>query len=103
MTYINIYSPCFTVILYNDVLLPKQFWSVLGTLQYILPLVVLLQIEVPIKIYLYWLIYPIFMYSWIPVTFLGWLHRHDKEWVHTVHTRSMQFEDASLTRKKEIE
>ena len=75
----------------------------LGTIQYILPLVVLLQIEVPIKIYLYWLIYPIFMYSWVPVTFLGWLHRHDKEWVHTVHTRSMQFEDASLTRKKEIE
>ena len=103
MTYINTYYPCFTVILYNDVLLPKQFWSVLGTIQYILPLVVLLQIEVPIKIYLYWLIYPIFMYSWIPVTFLGWLHRHDKEWVHTVHTRSMQFEDASLTRKKEIE
>ena len=103
MTYINIYYPCFTVILYNDVLVPKQFWSVLGTIQYILPLAVLLQIEVPIKIYLYWLIYPVFMYSWIPVTFLGWIHRHEKKWVHTIHTRSMQFEAASLTRKKEIE
>ena len=62
-----------------------------------------LQIEVPAKIYLYWLIYPVFMYSWVPVTFLGWIHRHEKQWVHTIHTRSMQFQAASLTRKKEID
>lgn len=103
MTYINMFYPCFTVVLYNDALVPRQFWSVLGTIQYVLPLIVLLQIEVPAKIYLYWLIYPVFMYSWIPVTFLGWIHRHEKQWVHTIHTRSMQFQAASLTRKKEID
>jgi len=64
MTYINMFYPCFTVVLYNDALVPRQFWSVLGTIQYVLPLIVLLQIEVPAKIYLYWLIYPVFMYSW---------------------------------------
>ena len=103
MTYINMFYPCFTVVLYNDALVPRQFWSVLGTIQYVLPLIVLLQIEVPAKIYLYWLIYPVFMYSWVPVTFLGWIHRHEKQWVHTIHTRSMQFQAASLTRKKEID
>ena len=102
-TYINMFYPCFTVVLYNDALVPRQFWSVLGTIQYVLPLIVLLQIEVPAKIYLYWLIYPVFMYSWVPVTFLGWIHRHEKQWVHTIHTRSMQFQAASLTRKKEID
>lgn len=102
MTYINMFYPCFTVILYNDVLVPKQFWAVIGFIQSIVPLIVLLQIEVPPKIYLYWLIYPIFMYSWIPVTLLGWKDRHKKGWVHTIHTRSMHFEQASLTRKKEI-
>lgn len=30
MTYINMFYPCFTVILYNDVLVPRQFWAVLG-------------------------------------------------------------------------
>lgn len=101
MTYINIFYPCFTVILYNDKLLPHQFWFIVGVLQYILPLIVLLQIKVPTKIWFYWLLYPIFMYSWIPVTFLGFLDRHKKSWVHTIHTRSMQFSDASLTRKNE--
>lgn len=42
------------------------------------------------------------MYSWIPVTLLGWKDRYKKGWVHTIHTRSMHFEQASLTRKKEI-
>ena len=83
MTYINMFDPCFTVILYNDVLIPQQFWSTLGIIQYVLPLIVLLQIEVPLKIYFYWFFYPLFMYSWIPVTFLGWLDRHKKDWVHT--------------------
>lgn len=103
MTYINMFYPCFTVILYNDVLVPRQFWAVLGFIQSVVPLIVLLQIEVPLKIYLYWLIYPVFMYSWIPVTILGWKDRHKKGWVHTIHTRSMHFEQAKLTRKKEID
>lgn len=103
MTYINMFDPCFTVILYNDVLIPQQFWSTLGIIQYVLPLIVLLQIEVPLKIYFYWFFYPLFMYSWIPVTFLGWLDRHKKDWVHTVHTRNLNFEKTSLTRKKEID
>ena len=102
MTYINIFHPCFTVILYNDQLLPHQFRFIITFLQYILPLIVLLQIKVPTKIWFYWLLYPIFMYSWIPVTFLGFLDRHKKGWVHTIHTRSMQFQDAALTRKDEI-
>ncbi len=101
MTYINIFHPCFTVILYNDRLLPHQFWFIITFLQYILPLIVLVQIQVPAKIWFYWLLYPIFMYSWIPVTFLGFLDRHKKGWVHTIHTRSLQFQDTALTRKEE--
>ncbi len=101
MTYINIFHPCFTVILYNDQLLPHQFWFIITFLQYILPLIVLVQIQVPAKIWFYWLLYPIFMYSWIPVTFLGFLDRHKKAWVHTIHTRSLQFQDTALTRKEE--
>lgn len=103
MTYVNIFEPCFTVILWNDKLLPQTFWSVIGIGQYVMPLIVLLQIKVPTKIWFYWLLYPLFMYSWIPVTFLGFLDRHKKGWVHTIHTRSMNFEGAALTRKREID
>lgn len=73
------FYPCFTVILYNDVLVPKQFWAVIGFIQSIVPLIVLLQIEVPPKIYLYWLIYPIFMYSGFLSHSLDGKDRHKKD------------------------
>lgn len=103
MTYINMFTPCFTVILYNNTLVPKTFWTVLGIIQYVMPLIVLMQIKVPAKIWFYWILYPLFMYSWIPVTVLGFMDRHKKGWCHTIHTRSMKFEQAALTRKKEID
>ena len=45
MTYINMFTPCFTVILYNNTLVPKTFWTVLGIIQYVMPLIVLMQIK----------------------------------------------------------
>ena len=98
MTYINAYVPCYTNILYQIV--PIQIWTIIGVVQYVIPLIVLLKIKVPVKCWLYLIIYPLFIYSWIPVTFLGYKDRHKMEWSHTLHTRAVAFEDASLTRKK---
>ncbi|MCI1821487.1 MAG: glycosyltransferase [Megasphaera sp.] len=97
MTYINAYIPCYTNILYQIV--PIQIWTIIGVGQYLIPIIVLLQIKVPKKAWLYLIVYPLFMYSWIPVTFLGFRDRHKKEWSHTKHIRSMAFEDAQVTRK----
>lgn len=98
MTYINAYIPCYTNILYQIV--PVQIWTIIGVGQYLIPIIVLLQIKVPKKAWLYLILYPIFMYSWIPVTFLGFKDRHKMEWSHTKHTRAMAFADAKVTRKQ---
>jgi hypothetical protein len=39
------------------------------------------------------LLYPVFIYSWIPIIFLGFIHRNEHEWSHTKHTRAMSMDD----------
>lgn len=96
MTYLNAFVPLYTNIIYE--ILPVTVWSIIGVGQYLFPLIVLAQIKVPPKVWLYYLLYPLFIYSWVPVTFLGYLNRHDKVWAHTVHTRGVSLGDVKLTR-----
>jgi glycosyltransferase, family 2 len=87
--------------LYTNILfqvIPVGAWQIIWFLQYAFPLVVLLQIKVPPKCWFYYLIYPIFVYSWIPVNILGFIRRHDKRWSHTAHTRAVAMGDVKLTR-----
>jgi len=90
-TYIYNFIPFYTNILYD--VLPMQVWQIIGIGQYIFPVAVLWKIRASIKSWGNLLIYPIFIYSWIPITFLGWLHRNDHEWNHTIHTRCISFDD----------
>ncbi len=96
MTYINAWVPIYTNIIYQ--ILPVTVWTVIGVGQYLFPLIVLAQIKVPTKVWFYYLLYPIFMYSWVPVTFLGFLDRYDKVWAHTQHTRGVSMGEVKLTR-----
>jgi len=45
------------------------------------------------KVILYLAIFPMFMYTWIVPIFLGWKRRHEHEWNHTEHTRSIELND----------
>ncbi len=78
--------------------MPMSVWTIIGVGQYLFPLIVLLKIKVPPKIWFYYLLYPLFVYSWIPVNILGWFRRHNKVWSHTVHTRAVGLDDVKLTR-----
>lgn len=93
-TYIYNFIPFYTNILYE--VLPLQVWQIIGIGQYIFPITVLWKIRASVKSWVYLLVYPVFIYSWIPITFLGWLHRNDHEWNHTIHTRSISFDDVII-------
>ncbi len=95
-SYVNLYTPFFTTFLYNGVLLPIEFWTALGIIQYLLPVIVLWKIKVPWGVWVYLPLYPLFLYSWVPITFLGFIDRHKKEWSHTQHTRSISLKDVAL-------
>lgn len=90
-SYVYTIYPFYTNVLYT--ILPLEIWQIIGLGQYIFPVAVLWKIRASLKSWLYLLLYPIFIYSWIPITAIGWWHRNDHEWSHTAHTRAVSFDD----------
>jgi cellulose synthase/poly-beta-1,6-N-acetylglucosamine synthase-like glycosyltransferase len=84
------YEPFYTNIY---TLLPSQMMTAIMLGQYILPMIILFKIRAKWKAWLYMLLYPVFIYSWIPIIFLGFIHRNEHEWSHTQHTRAMNMAD----------
>ena len=89
------YIQLFTGTLYTNIyaVLPSQILLVIMVAQYVLPMIILLKVRAKLKSWFYLLLYPLFIYSWIPIIFLGFLHRNEHSWAHTVHTRSMSYDD----------
>jgi hypothetical protein len=56
-------------------------------------MIILFKIRAKWKAWMYMLLYPVFIYTWIPIIFLGFIHRNEHEWSHTKHTRSMSYDD----------
>lgn len=56
-------------------------------------LFLMLDKKVNLKVFLYFLIYPIYALTWIPISIQGIIHKNDKEWSHTVHTRSVDINE----------
>lgn len=100
LSYVYHIVPFYTNILY--MVLPVEVWTLIAIGQYIFPVIVLAQIRVGWKSWYYLIWYPLFVYSWIPITFLGFLHRNQREWSHTQHTRSMSYRDILLTQPNEF-
>ncbi len=73
--------------------MPSQIMAAIMIGQYLLPMIILIKVRAKIKSWFYMLLYPIFIYTWIPIIFLGFIHRNEHEWAHTKHTRSMSYDD----------
>lgn len=101
LSFLNSWYPLYTNIIYQ--ILPTIAWQAIAIGQYVFPLVVLLKIKVPVKVWFYFLLYPLFMYSWVPITLLGYLNRHDKVWSHTIHTRGVSMGEIALTRMGDVD
>ena len=86
--------PFYTNILYS--VIPFEVWTIIGVGQYIFPVIVLAKIRASFKSWLYLILYPLFIYSWVPITIIGYLHRHDHEWSHTLHTRGISFNEVLI-------
>ncbi|AFM39214.1 glycosyl transferase [Desulfosporosinus acidiphilus SJ4] len=87
------YSNIFTLVM------PWTGWQILSSIQYIYPVAALALDRIPWKAYIGLILYPLFIYSWIPIVFLGFVHRKDKQWSHTKHTRSINIEDVVKQKK----
>ncbi|AEV70386.1 glycosyltransferase family 2 protein [Acetivibrio clariflavus] len=45
------------------------------------------------KILGYYILYPFYNITWIPIMVQGYIDRNKKEWVHTLHTRALDLSD----------
>ncbi|WP_010680958.1 glycosyltransferase family 2 protein [Acetivibrio cellulolyticus] len=52
-----------------------------------------LEKKLSLKILLYYILYPIYTITWIPIMVQGYIDRDKKEWVHTLHTRALDITD----------
>ncbi|WP_270420600.1 glycosyltransferase family 2 protein [Acidaminococcus massiliensis] len=93
------FVPFYTNVLYA--LLPYHVWQVIGVAQYVIPAIILFKINAAPKSWFYTLFYPLLLYSWVPITILGFLHRHEHVWSHTIHTRSISFNDVLVPESAE--
>lgn len=99
-TYVYNWFPFYTNILYQ--VLPMEVWTFIAIGQYIFPVIILARIHVSWKTWYYLLYYPLFVYSWIPITFIGFLHRNKHEWSHTAHTRNLRYQDVLVSEQAEF-
>ena len=74
-------------------IMPSQLMTGIMIGQYLLPMIILIKVRAKLKSWFYMLLYPLFIYSWIPIIFLGFIHRNEHEWSHTKHTRSMNYDE----------
>ncbi|WP_431602577.1 glycosyltransferase family 2 protein [Clostridium pasteurianum] len=57
------------------------------------PFLLLLDKKINLKILLYYIVLPIYAITWLPISIQGILNRNDKEWSHTLHTRSVDIKE----------
>lgn len=90
-------------ILFNDVLIAVQTANFNITkmgiilvllLQFIYtPFILILDKKLNFKVFVYYLILPIFTLTWVPISIQGIMNKNKREWSHTKHTRSINIRD----------
>lgn len=56
---------------------------------------VALEGKLSLKLLGYYILYPFYNITWIPIMVQGYIDRDKKEWVHTLHTRALDISDMS--------
>lgn len=67
---------------------------IFAILQFVyIPLILVLEKKLNPKIFWYYTIYPIYAITWFPISVQGIMDKNNKEWNHTLHTRSVKIND----------
>ena len=57
------------------------------------PFILILERKLNWNIFWYYVIYPLYVATWFPICILGIIHKNNKEWSHTAHTRSVNISE----------
>ncbi len=94
MSYLQLATPLYTQFeLLRAV--PDWGWIALNAALFLqFPLVMLVERR-PLKSYLGLILFPVFQFTWFPITLYGLLTSSNKNWNHTIHTRAIRIEDVN--------
>lgn len=68
--------------------------TLLAIMQFVYtPFLLLLDKKLNKRMFFYYVIYPVYALTWLPITIQGILHKNNKEWSHTKHTRSISIDE----------
>lgn len=97
INFIPLLQPGYTHI--YQLVMPWSGWQILSAIQTLYPIVALALDGLPWRAYIGLILYPVFIYSWVPIVFLGFINRKDKEWSHTKHTRGISYQEVVKEKK----
>ena len=75
------------------------FTSLVLILTYINIIFVIVEKKFTKKIAKYFLVFPIYSLTWVPIIIQGFINRKKREWVHTIHSRSIDISDVEQLEK----
>lgn len=68
--------------------------SVVGIVMYLYtPILLIAEKRFNLKVLFYYLIMPIYIVTWLPICIQAFLDKDNKEWDHTIHSRSININD----------
>ena len=79
----------------------SAFWVVVAGVEYTLPLIAALIDRAPLRALIYLPLYPVFLDSWIPLTWVGMFSPRPRHWTHTEHTRAVAHHELMALRGAE--
>ncbi|NRD77021.1 glycosyltransferase family 2 protein [Bacillus sp. BRMEA1] len=92
MSYLQVATPLYSQFALLK-MVPDWAWFALNTALFLqFPLVMLMERR-PWKAYLGLILFPVFQFTWFPITLVGLFTSKNKTWNHTIHTRSIRLED----------
>ena len=74
---------------------PKDIGYVVLQISQVLfsPLMLFIDKKLSLKSIFAYITYPLYLVTWMPIAVLGILHRKNKEWAHTEHTRAIKIHE----------
>ncbi len=93
---------CSKMFAHHPMMITGQTWISIGIitlLTYIYIIFVIAEGKLTKKIVAYFLLFPIYSLTWIPIIIQGFINRNHHDWVHTVHTRAIDITDVERLKK----
>lgn len=74
------------------------FMSIVGVVIYLYtPILLIAERKFNFKVLIYYIIMPIYIITWLPICIQAILDKDNKEWDHTIHSRSVNISDLEKT------